>query len=94
MNYISNPMEMCCCSLDENNDIFVRPTEVLIELETGKALTFAERPTVGYAYECVKKYALMKSYATVKLYSTEVEAKAAYDELVKELGEQGKVFKV
>ena len=31
MNYIHNPADMCCCSLGENNDIYVRAEAVFVD---------------------------------------------------------------
>lgn len=94
MNYINNSMEMCCCSLGESNDVFVRPAEVLVDLGTGRALSPAERPTVGRTYKCAEMFALMRGYTTVKIYQTEEKAKTAYVELIENLGTQGRVFEV
>lgn len=34
MNYIHIPADMCCCSLGENNDIYVRAEAVFVDRET------------------------------------------------------------
>lgn len=94
MNYISNRAEMCCCSLGENSDIFVRPTEVLVDSETGKPVPLGGRAIVGHTYKCEEMFALMRGYTTVKLYRTEEDAKAAYDRLTAELDTKDAVFEV
>lgn len=94
MNYISNPAEMCCCSLGENGDIFVRPMEVLVDLETGKPVPLGGRAIVGRTYKCEEMFALMRGYTAVKLYWTEEGAKADYVRLIAELDAKDAVFEV
>lgn len=94
MNYISNPAEMCCCSLGENSDIFVRPTEVLVDLETDNPVPLGGRAIVGHTYKCVEMFALMRGYTTVKLYRTREGAKAAYVRLTEGLDIKDAVFDV
>ena len=94
MNYINNPMEMCCCTLGENNDICVRPTDVLVNAKTHEPLKQWAQPKVGNSYDCVKMFALQRGYTTVKLYHTEAEANAAYAKLTNSLSAQGNVFDI
>ena len=94
MNYINNPMGMCCCSLGESDDIYVKPAEVLVNVRTHEPLKQGELPKVGCSYDCVRMFALQRGYTVVKLYPTESEANAAYDELVNALRSQGRVFEV
>lgn len=92
MNYLNNPVLMSCCPLNDFDVINVEKRIVLEDTETEKAIGVGEQPELGKTYRCKEKWVLLKGYLPTGYYATEDQARAAYEKLVSEFNEQGRVF--
>ncbi len=92
MNYLNNPALMSCCPLNDFDTVNVEKRIVLEDTETEKAIGVGEQPELGKTYRCKEKWVLLKGYLPVGYYATEDQARAAYEKLVREFNEQGRVF--
>lgn len=93
MNYINNPLEMCCCSFTSGEGIRVERKTMLVDAATNKSCNFTEL-TIGHSYDCVERWALVKNYTVIAEYTTEDEARAAYNNLIAEIAEKDTVYTV
>ena len=93
MNYINNPLEMCCCSFTSGEGIRVERKTVLFDTTTNKTCGFSDL-AIGHSYDCVDRWALVKNYTVIADYPTEAEARKAYDALIAEIAEKDTVYTV
>lgn len=92
MNYINNPLEMCC-ALGDSDTIRVERRTVLVDTVSNKVCELGGA-VLDHTYSCEERWALVKSYAIIAYYPTEAAARAAYDDLVAEIAENNNVFAV
>ena len=93
MNYINNPLNMCCCGFTEMDNIRVERRTVLVDAVSNKVCELGD-VTLGHTYDCEERWALIKNYVVIAYYPTEDAAKNAYDKLVDEFAIRGHVFTV
>ncbi len=93
MNYINNPLNMCCCGFSEMDNIRVERRTVLVDAVSNKVCELGD-VTLGHTYDCEERWALIKNYVVIAYYPTEDAAKNAYDKLVDEFAIRGHVFTV
>ena len=93
MNYINNPLNMCCCGFSEMDNIRVERRTVLVDAVSNKVCELGD-VTPGHSYDCEERWALIKSYTVVAHYPTESTARAAYKELIDELASRNHVIPV
>lgn len=93
MNYINNPLNMCCCGFSEMDNIRVERRTVLVDAVSNKVCELGD-VTLGHTYDCEERWALIKNYVVIAYYPTEAAAKNAYDKLVDEFAIRGHVFTV
>lgn len=93
MNYINNPLEMCCCSFASGEGIRVERKTMLVDVATNKPCDFTEL-ALGHRYDCVERWVLIKNYTLIAEYPTDDEARAAYNDLIAEIAEKNTVFSV
>lgn len=64
-----------CWHSSSNGEFRVRPVTVLVDLETGDPLIWAESPVLGHTYKCTERFAVeLGEYKRVELYLTKDEA--------------------
>lgn len=93
MNYINNPLEMCCCSFDRGDFINVQRRTVLVDI-MGAKVCEPGNVTPGHSYDCEERWALVKSYIVIAYYPTEDAARAAYNDLIADLAVKETVVSV
>lgn len=93
MNYINNPIDMCCCSFTGFEGIRVERKTVLVDATTNKSCGFTDL-VIGHSYDFVERWALVKNYIHIADYPTEAEARKAYNNLIAEIAENNNVFEV
>lgn len=94
MNYINNPLEMCCCSFDRGDFIRVEKRTVLVDINMGGKVCELGEVTPGHSYDCELRWALVKSYIVIAYYPTEATARAAYNDLIADLAVKETVVSV
>lgn len=94
MNYINNPLEMCCCSFDRGDFIRVEKRTVLVDINMGGKVCELGEVTPGHSYDCELRWALVKSYIVIAYYPTEAAARAAYNDLIADLAVKETVVSV
>lgn len=94
MNYINNPLEMCCCSFDRGDFIRVEKRTVLVDINMGGNVCELGEVTPGHSYDCELRWALVKSYIVIAYYPTEAAARAAYNDLIADLAVKETVVSV
>lgn len=92
VNYLNNPVLMSCCPLNDFDAVKVEKRIVLEDMETEKAIGVCEQPELGKTYQCKETWVLLKGYLPTGYYATEDQARVAYEKLVSEFNEQGRVF--
>lgn len=93
MNYINNPLNMCCCGFTEMDNIRVERRTVLVDAVSNKVCELGD-VTLGHTYDCEERWALVKSYIVIAYYPTEAAARAAYNDLVADLAVKEPVVSV
>lgn len=93
MNYINNPLNMCCCGFSEMDNIRVERRTVLVDAVSNKICELGD-VTLGHSYDCEERWALVKSYTVIAYYPTKNAARTAYNNLVAELAIKDRVLSV
>lgn len=93
MNYINNPLEMCCCSFDRGDFIRAERRIVLVDAVSNK-ICEPGNVTPGHSYDCEERWALVKSYIVIAYYPTEDAARAAYNDLIDKIADTNNVISV